>query len=243
MPVHDWTRVRANRFHDFHQSWTIDIRNALNGGLLPEGYVALAEQKAGGPAPDVITLSIPIEPGAGMTGGMAVATAPPKTTVRTESDALNYARKANRIAIRHPDGRLVAVIEIVSPGNKDSKHAIRSFVAKAVEFLFAGVHVLIVDLFPPSRRDPQGLHKLIWDRIQDEDFALPVGKPLTLAAYSSGTTICGYIEPVAVGDALPNMPIFLTPDWYVPCPLEATYQHSWAMFPKALKAPLENPPG
>jgi hypothetical protein len=43
MPIHDWTRVRANRFHDFHQSWTIAIRNALNGGLLPDGYLAMAE--------------------------------------------------------------------------------------------------------------------------------------------------------------------------------------------------------
>jgi hypothetical protein len=44
MPIHDWTRVRANRFHDFHQSWTIAIRNALNAGRLPPGYFALVEQ-------------------------------------------------------------------------------------------------------------------------------------------------------------------------------------------------------
>jgi CubicO group peptidase (beta-lactamase class C family) len=29
VPIHDWTRVRANRFHDFHQSWRIALRNAL----------------------------------------------------------------------------------------------------------------------------------------------------------------------------------------------------------------------
>ena len=23
MPIHDWTRVRSNQFHDFHQSWTV----------------------------------------------------------------------------------------------------------------------------------------------------------------------------------------------------------------------------
>src|SRR5258707_512692 len=38
MPLHDWTRVRANRFHDFHQGWTIAICNALNSRLLPPGY-------------------------------------------------------------------------------------------------------------------------------------------------------------------------------------------------------------
>src|SRR5436309_2308210 len=107
MPIHDWTRVRANRFHDFHQSWTLAIRNALNAGLLPDGFVALAEQITGGPEPDVVTLSLPRVPGEGETGGRVIADAAPKTRVRTQSDAHAYARKANRVTVRHPDGQLV----------------------------------------------------------------------------------------------------------------------------------------
>ena len=202
----------------------------------------MAEQITGGPEPDVVTLSLPIKPGAGATGGLAVADVPPNVRLQTQADATRYARKANSVVIRHPDGEVVAVIEIVSPGNKDSKHAIRSFARKAAEFLLAGVNLLIVDLFPPSKRDPQGVHKLIWDRIKDEPFELPKDKPLTLAAYSAGGIITGYVEPVGVGDVLPDMPIFLTADRYVPCPLEATYQASWAEFPLALRAPLELPP-
>ncbi len=241
MPIHDWTRVRANRFHHFHQDWTVEIVRALNRGLLPDGYIAMAEQITGGPEPDVVTLSLPVRPGDGVSGGLAVADAPPKMRVRTQSDAVTYARKANRITVRHPDGDVVAVIEIVSPGNKDSWHAVRSFARKAVAFLHAGINLLIVDLFPPSRRDPQGVHKLIWDRIRDEPFELPTDKPLTLAAYSGGGVITGYVEPVAVGDAMPDMPVFLTPDRYVPCPLEATYQASWDAFPQALKESLGDP--
>ena len=56
------------------------------------------------------------------------------------SEAAAYARKANRLTVRHPDGDVVAVLEIVSPGNKDSRHAIRAFARKSVEFLYAGVH-------------------------------------------------------------------------------------------------------
>jgi Protein of unknown function (DUF4058) len=159
---------------------------------------------------------------------------------RTEADG--YARKANRITIRHPDGEVVAILEIVSPGNKDSRHAVRAFGRKAVEFLRAGVHLLIVDLFPPGRRDPQGIHKVIWDRLHDEPFTLPSDKRLTLAAYAAGTETVAYVEPVAVGDSLPDMPIFLTADRYVPCPLEATYQTAWEQFPPALREPLEAPP-
>lgn len=240
MPIHDWTRVRSNRFHDFHQSWTIALRNSLNAGRLPSGYFAMVEQKSGGPEPDVVTLSLtPPEPSS---GGLALDLHPPKVRFVRRTEAAAYARKANRITVRHPDGAVVAVIEIVPPGNKDSRHAIRAFASKAVAFLHAGINLLIVDLFPPSRRDPQGIHKVIWDRLHDEPFTLPPDKPLTLAAYAVGTEIVAYIEPVAVGDPLPDMPLFLTGQEYVPCPLEATYQTAWEQFPAALKGPLQTPP-
>jgi hypothetical protein len=40
-----------------------------------------------------------------------------------------------------------------------------------------------------------------------------------------------YLEPLAVGDRLPEMPLFLTPEEYVPVPLEATYQSAWEALP------------
>jgi hypothetical protein len=156
-------------------------------------------------------------------GGLSVDLQPPRTRVVTRAESAAYARKANRLSIRHPDGDVVAVLELVSPGNKDSAHAIRAYARKAVALLQAGIHLLIVDLFPPGRRDPQGIHKVIWDRIRDEPFTLPADKPLTCASYAAGTETVAYVEPVAVGDPLPDMPLFLTPDRYVPCPLEETY--------------------
>jgi hypothetical protein len=42
---------------------------------------------------------------------------------------------------------------------------------------------------------------------------------------------------------LPDMPLFLKPEAYVPAPLEATYQTTWAVFPAALKGLLEAPAG
>jgi hypothetical protein len=236
MPIHDWTQVRSNRFHDFHQSWTIAIRNELNAGRLPPGYFAMVEQKA-----DVITLEL-TPPSGSAPGGMAVDLQPPKARFVTRAETAGYARKANRITVRHPDGDVVAVIELVSPGNKDNRHAIRAFARKAVEPLQAGVHLLVVDLFPPSRRDPEGIHKVIWDRLRDEPFTLPPDKPLTVAAYAAGTEIVAYVEPVAVGDSLPDMPVFLTAERYAPCPLESTYQTAWEQFPAPLKGPLELPP-
>lgn len=242
MPIHDWTKVRANRFHDFHQDWTIQIRRALNAGVLPPGYLAMAEQKTGGPEPDVVTLRLPDPPVPLPPGGVAVADAPVHARHRAEAEARRYARKANRLVVRHPDGQVVAVIEIVSPGYKDSRDALRAFTRKAVALLDAGINLLVVDLFPPSKRDPQGIHKAIWDRVREEDFALPPGKPLTVASYVVGSSIVGHVEPVGVGDVLPDAPVFLSADRYVRCPLEATYQACWDALPAALRAPLEAPP-
>jgi hypothetical protein len=208
---------------------------------MPPGYFAMVEQRAGGPEPDVITLELtpPAEPI--HSGAVVLEKHPPRTRFVTRLEGAAYARKANRVTVRHPDGDVVAVLEIVSPGNKESRHAIRTFARKAVEFLHAGVHLLIVDLFPPSRRDPQGIHKVIWDRLREEPFELPPDKPLTLVSYAVGTEMVAYIEPIAVGDPLPDMPVFLTADRYVPCPLESSYQTAWEQFPAPLKGPLESP--
>src|SRR5438874_4279878 len=243
MPIHDWTGVEAGLFHDFHHAWVEEIKRALNAGLLPAGYFALAEQSVRGPIPDVLTLKVQPDVGGAPEedGGLAVATAPPRTRFVRQAEPDLYASKANRITIRHRHrrGQIIAVIEIVSPGNKNSDYALRSFVEKSVEFLRQGIHLLIVDLFPPSKRDPGGIHKAIWDEISEEPFSLPAKKSLTLAAYSAGFPTTAYIEPVAVGDDLADMPLFLNPDHYVPTPLDATYQAAWAEFPAALKPDLE----
>jgi hypothetical protein len=152
MPVHDWTRVNAGLFHHYHQRWISAICDHFNAGNLPAGYYALSGQVAGGPVPDVLTLehrALPKKPMAN--GGLAVATAPPRTRFigRTEMDL--YAQRADRVAIRHPLGQVVALLEIVSPGNKNSAAALRAFVEKTIGFLRQGIHVLIVDLFAPSK--------------------------------------------------------------------------------------------
>src|SRR2546422_9361955 len=80
MPVHDWTRVEAGIFHDFHVAWIPEIRKVLNGGLLPEGYYALAEQHTGPSIAEILTLhasptppELPPWPLPPATGGTAVA--------------------------------------------------------------------------------------------------------------------------------------------------------------------------
>ena len=112
MPIHDWTNASAGTFHDFHQGWTIEIRNRLNNGVLPNGYYAMADQRVSGPEPDVIALQLR---GAEPKGGLVVAQTPPRIlrAARIEAETAAYARKANRIAIHHELGRVVAMIEVL----------------------------------------------------------------------------------------------------------------------------------
>jgi hypothetical protein len=243
MPVHDWTRVDAGLFHAFHQGWIIHLCDALNSGGLPPDYFALAEQSVRGPIPDVLTLRLP--PGKnrkaseGTTPAVAVAAAPPSARLIRSVENSIYVRKADRVTVRHRHGGIVAVVEIVSPGNKASTSEFRRFVEKSADLIQQGVHLLVIDLFPPTRRDPLGIHNAIWDQFDDEEVTPPPDKPLTLAAYSAGEIKTAYVEPIAVGDELPDMPLFLEPEVYVPTPLETTYRTTWGVFPAALKGLLD----
>jgi hypothetical protein len=94
-------------------------------------------------------------------------------------------------------------------------------------------------LFPPTPRDSLGIHKAIWDEIVEEDFAFPPGKDRILASYETGGEMAAYVEPITVGDALPDMPVFLRSGWHVKVPLEPTYQATWAASPEDLRTAVE----
>ena len=108
----------------------------------------------------------------------------------------------------------------------------RQFVEKANELLQQRIHLLIVDPFPPSKRDPFGIHAAIFERHEDDPYRLPPDKPLTVVAYECDARVRGYLEPIAVGDPLPDMPVYLRPGVFVEVSLETTYMAAWAAVPK-----------
>jgi hypothetical protein len=247
MPIHDWTLVPAGIFHAFHHRWISAIGDALNGGILPQEYYALPEQMAGGLGPDVLALQgrstrPGLDPAHG--GATAALLAPPTTHFTAESEHEFYRRKKSSVVIRHVSGdEIVAIVEIVSPGNKSSRRQFRAFLDKVYELLEARVHLLIIDPFPPGPRDPDGVHAAIWEEDSESEgpFHHPPDKPLTLVAYACGLTTRAYVESVGVGDVLPDMPLFLEPDGCVNAPLESTYQAAFAVQPARWRQVLEPP--
>jgi hypothetical protein len=243
MPIHDWTTVPAGIFHDFHQDWTVGLKHRLNGGILPAEYYALVEQASSGRHPDVLTFEIARptidENGHGLArdakssgGVLTLAEAPPQVGITATIESDVFAQKSNRVIVFDEADEVVAVIEIVSPGNKSSRYRFESFVEKALQFLRSGIHLLIVDLFPPTARDPQGMHAAIWSRMTDYDFHLPKGKTLTVASYSAGAVQRAFAEALAAGDSLPDMPLFLEAERYVSVPLDETYQRTFEAVPQ-----------
>ncbi len=149
---------------------------------------------------------------------------------------------AKVVTVRHVSRhQVVAMVEIVSPGNKNDQNGLDAFVRKARETLAAGVHVLFIDLFPPSVRDPQGIHRAVWGDDRGSGFALPADKSLTCVSYIGGAGPQAFVEFCAVGDALPEMPLFLTPEEYVAVRLEATYQSAWDGMPAFWRDVLQRP--
>jgi hypothetical protein len=238
MPIHDWSRVSAGAFHDFHVSWIAELKHALKP-LLPPGYYIMAEQLAGELGPDLLTLQIRPQaqaPEGGTPGTTAVATRPPRVPITRRAEIDRYAARQRTLVIRHTsEDRIVALVEVVSPGNKSSQDAIRTFQRKIAAAIRQGIHVLVIDLHAPGPRDPQGIHGVIWSEFEDESYEVPAGKPLTLAAYVGGVTRFAYVYPVAVGDVLPEMPLFIDPEEYLDVPLERTYQQAFADVPDHLQ--------
>ena len=153
MPVHDWNRVDPGIFHDFHHEWISVTRRELNRILRGSDYYALAEQIVSGFGPDVLTLKLPgNEPEVPLTRerSMSVMVAP-QSKIAIQSAPGWYTSRKKSVVVRHvSDHRVVAVVEIVSPGNKTSQRAISAFTSKIQSLLTSQIHVSFVDVFPPT---------------------------------------------------------------------------------------------
>ena len=113
------------------------------------------------------------------------------------------------------------------------------FTAKTIECPKLGVHALLIDLLPPGRHDARGLHGAIWSEFDETPYDLPATERLTLASYRAGTPVKAYVEHLAVGGSLPDMPLFLHAERYVSVPFEAKYAAAYHGVPAFWRAVLE----
>ena len=241
MRLHNWSRVDAGTWHGFHLHWTSRLCEHLNNGRLPAGFYADAERSAVERVPDVLAIEeadFDVEPASPTAAdGLTAVLAPPGLKVHAAGGD-PYSTRRRRIAVRRDDGdRLAAVIELASPGNKTSRREINAFVEKTTVLLEDGIHVSIIDVSPTTGRLlPDGLIAAT-----AEGCGLSVGdafaeKPGGIAAFEAASPGRGlelWAEPLAAGDALPDLPLFLMPGRHVAAALADSYAAAFgAMAPK-----------
>lgn len=231
MPIHDWSKVEDWLFHDFHTTWLIHLKEAMNDGLLPPGYRAFAEQRAELYIPDVLALTSE-ETAAQRNGSSNVAVVEPKTDRKAVVGTPPTLGRA--LTVRHTTGRrVVAIIEIVSPGNKDRESHVGDFAGKVASMVQGGVHAVVLDLLPPRSHDPGGMHGVIWSLLdaEHEEEQPPAGRPLTFASYRSADRPIAYLNFAKVGQPFPPVPLFLDQGQFVELPLESSYMLGYSRLP------------
>jgi hypothetical protein len=234
MPIHDWSRVEDASFHDFHQAWLAQIRLRLNTGLLTEGYFAHIERHFGRFESNLLALSIPPSAAkptnghptrSGGSAGVAVATKPPKAMTHLTA---NPTRRST-VAVRESGTRrVVALIELASTANKDRPENVAAYVGKARAALDARVHVVHLDILPPTKFTPIGLGGAIWTAVNGNDYPFTADKPLAADGFQAGRVVELYANALAVGDELPEVPLFLSEEIYIDLPLASTYAEVFA---------------
>jgi hypothetical protein len=162
----------------------------------------------------------------GNSGGIAVETwAPPTTSM------IMPAVFPDEIEVQvfgSPTGaHLVAAIELISPGNKDRPEMRRAFAAKCASYLQMGIGLVVVDVVTDRAGN---LHdELITLLDQGDRFRFPTASPLYAVAYRpvrrepGGDQIDIWTTPLALGQALPIMPLALRGAATLPLDLETTY--------------------
>lgn len=239
MPLRDHFRSPLDdlrHWEGFHATWPVMIV-ALLRNKLPRRYFAEPRVHSGSSAEiDVTTfekeddVAFASGNGAG-NGGVATATAiwaPPRPTLAVSTDLPAQDVYEVQVYDEKRHCRLVAAVEIVSPGNKDRPENRRAFVSKCASLLQQRVSVVIIDVV--TTRNPN-LYVELLDLIGHSDPNMSPEPDLYSTACrmtKSGDEwrLETWTHSLALGQALPTTPLWLADDLAVPLELEESYEQA-----------------
>lgn len=236
MPLRDHFRSPLDDVHswdELHGLWPAIIVQHLVK-ILPEPYFAAPGVHLGTLYEgDVGTYRKPhaTEPvGEVGNGATAVATyAPPKPTITLEPRLPKQDVYEVRIYDSRRHRRLVAAIEILSPSNKDRPENRAAFIAKAAALLRNDVCVSIVDVVSTLDFNLYGELMAFLECVDPdlgEDPSPMVAATLRLRYEDRRRMMDGWYHPLAIGHALPTLPIWLKETWAISLDLESSYEET-----------------
>lgn len=163
-------------------------------------------------------------------GSVATATwAAPQPTLTVDADLAEQYEYAVHIFDQERGRKLVAAVEIVSPGKKDRPENRRTFVAKCAALLQQNVSVSIVDVVTIRNFN---LYVDLLTLIDRADPAFAPQPPAIYATTCRGRKIGGAPRletrayPLALGQPLPKLPLWLTEELAIALDLEAAYEET-----------------
>lgn len=235
MPLRDHFRSPVNDKHSWdalHAMWPAMIVQQLFN-ILPPGYVAAPGVHFGKDFEiDVSAFEEdePAEPIQSFGDSGVAAAAPPAPTLTLEADLSDQDEFEVRVYDVERGRELVAAIEIVSPSNKDRPENRRAFVAKVAALLQKEVCVGVVDLVTIRQLN---LYADLLELIGGTDPQLGPTPP-NLYAFTirsrkrpdRRSVLDLWYYPMPLGQPLPTLPIWLSPDLRVLLPLEASYEET-----------------
>ncbi len=227
---------RTSSYQEVHGQWPAVLVQQL-GRLLPANYVAGPHVHVGTQIEvDVGTFeqeSMPSDDGfnrGATNGGLATQRyAPPQPSLEIQTSLGDFDEYEVRVYDVQRDRRLVAAIELISPGNKDRPETRAQFIAKCAALLRSGVCVVLVDIViskdfnlysellsligehDPSLSDPPSATYAVSCRWH------PRGAEFWLEAWNQ--TLC-------LNQALPVLPLWLSETMAISLDLESSYEQT-----------------
>ncbi len=232
MPLLDHFNPPLNRSHPwrgFHGAWAAAMARLLNQDVLPAGYYAVPLVDRDGPIEiDVATLRDQEAPGPSSVGGGPQTWTAPAPAFAVSVDLTAVDGVEVQVFADDGDPRLAAAVELLSPRNKDRPAARRAFAVKCVGYLQLGSGVVVVDTVTTRRADLNGtILSLLGVDLNAAVLPLPSLSAVSYRAVGSeeeSRQLEVWPTPLALGLALPTLPLWITPDFSVPLDLEASYQ-------------------
>ncbi|HEX4610170.1 MAG TPA: DUF4058 family protein [Urbifossiella sp.] len=226
MPLHDWTDRPG--WEGLHIFWMTEIARALRSEL-PPGYRAVI-----GSSPLVAVGAVPVKPDVAVTNGTAAypLTNPTSSAPAPEPDvevAVAMLEEDTSVQVEQ-DGRLVAVVELVSPRNKDRPTAREQYAARYLGYLRGGVHVLLADVHrrPIGFSFPQLIAASLGQQLPATAAPSAVSYRVGAPAATGGRMLGVWQHPLALGQPLPTLPLALRGETFVMIDLESTYSRAAA---------------
>jgi hypothetical protein len=160
----------------------------------------------------------------------STAWSPAAPTLAVETELADTDEYEVRVYDAQRGRRLVAAVEIVSPSNKDRPESRAQFVAKCAALLRQHVSVVVVDLVTVRESN---LYAELLDWIGERGQALGDDAPPATYAVAcrwrprgGSRWLEAWDRPLAVGQPLPVLPLWLSDELAIPLDLEASYEQT-----------------